>query len=67
MNNMITIDGYAITYDVNKNKINILLPETLATATDTVGQFVDRRTSVSNEELILILSLVKYIFSKDNF
>lgn len=59
---MITSDGYLIYQEINKNRLVICLPQTLATLTSTVGQLSDRRKSLSVEEEAAILAIVKEFY-----
>lgn len=61
---MLTSDGYCLTYYKNKNQIVISLPHTYETATNTYEQVVDRRTDVTETELLVLLEIVRLIFHK---
>ena len=58
---MITIDGYSISYNKSNNMITILLPQTLATLTNTTAMVVNRKTDFTDAELETILFTVKAI------
>lgn len=53
---MININGYTIQDYPNQNKIVIGLPQTLETATSTVGGVVTRKKELTQEELVQILT-----------
>lgn len=61
---MIVSDGYSLMYDEKHNRIVIGLPQTMETATNTIGQIVDRRTDVSETDLIVLLNIAQLIFYK---
>lgn len=58
---MIKIGNYWLSY-AGHNHITIGLPPTVETARDTVTPIEDRRTFVTNEELVQVLELVMAIF-----
>lgn len=62
---MIVSDGYSLMYDEKHNRIIISIPPTMATATDTVTPIADRRTDVSETDLIVLLNIAQLIFCKD--
>ena len=61
---MIINDGYSLMYDKKHNRIVIGIPLTMETATDTVTPIADRRTDVSEMDLIVLLSVAQRIFRK---
>ena len=61
---MIINDGYSLMYDKKHNQIVIGIPPTIETATDTVTPIADRRTDVSEMDLIVLLSTTQLIFHK---
>jgi hypothetical protein len=60
---MIVSDGYSLMYDENHNRIVIGLPQTWKTLTNTFDPVVDRRTDVSETDLIVLLNIVQLIFN----
>ena len=61
---MIINDGYSLMYDKKYNRIIIGIPPTIETATDTATPIADRRTDVSEMDLIVLLSTTQLIFHK---
>lgn len=61
---MIVSDGYSLMYDEKHNRIVIGLPQTMETATNTIGQIVDRRTDVTETDLMVLLNCTILIFHK---
>lgn len=61
---MIVSDGYSLMYDKKHNRIVIGIPSTMETATDTVTPIADRRTDVSETDLIILLNIAQLIFHK---
>lgn len=61
---MIVSDGYSLMYDENHNRIVIGLPQTWKTLTNTFDPVVDRRTDVSETDLIVLLNIAQLIFHK---
>lgn len=61
---MIASDGYSLMYDERRNSILIGLPQTMETATNTIGQIADRRTDVTETDLMVLLNIVQVIFHK---
>jgi len=59
-----TNDGYSIEYSKRRNRIVIGLPQTLMTATSTVGPIINRKTDLSDHELACILGAVIWIFKE---
>ena len=62
---MIVCDGYSLMYDENHNRIVIGLPQTWKTITNTFEPIVDRRTDVTETDLIVLLSTAQLIFHKE--
>ena len=56
---MIVSDGYSIEYYSKRNQIEIQLPQTIRTLTNTTSMVVNRKLDFTNEELMIILSVVK--------
>ena len=56
---MIVSEGYSIEQFPKQNQIVIKLPQTYLTATNTVSSIENRRTVLSENELVSILSLTK--------
>ena len=61
---MIVGDGYCLSYDKNKNRIVILLPQTMQTATNTMDAITDRKIDINESEQSLILNVVKAVFER---
>lgn len=61
---MIVSDGYSIEYYPRRNTIEIVLPQTRATLTNTVSMVTNRRTDINEVELSAILAAVKAIFER---
>lgn len=61
---MIVSDGYSLMYDEKHNRITINIPPTIETATDTATPIADRRTDVSETDLIVLLNIAQLIFHK---
>ncbi len=61
---MIISDGYSLMYDEKYNRIVINIPPTMATATDTATPIADRRTDVSETDLMVLLNIAQLIFHK---
>ena len=59
---VITAGEYSLTFDL-RNRITITLPQTIETVRDTVTPIEDRRTDVTEEELVQVLGLVMAIFN----
>lgn len=55
---MVIIDDYRIVYYKNENLIEIGLPQTMETATNTVENVSRRKVHITNDELRAILVLV---------
>ena len=62
---LITDDGYGLVYYKNRNLIEIYLPQTPYTATNTITDPVDRKIDLSDSELNLLLQLARKICRKD--
>lgn len=61
---MVIVDGYSIEYYVKSNRIEITLPQTMRTLTNTVSMVSNRRTDITNEELGAILVVVKTMLER---
>lgn len=61
-----TKDGYSITPEPQRNRIVINLPQTVATATNTMWPTEDRKSELSDSELALILQMVRSLFKEEN-
>lgn len=61
----LNIDGYSIEYIPNQNRIVIYLPQTYATVTNTVSPVEDRKTELSENDLVILLQMVRYMFKGD--
>ena len=61
---MIVSDGYYLNYDKNKNRIVILLPQTMETLTNTIDAVTDRKIDINASEQSLILNVVKAVFER---
>ena len=61
---MIVSDGYCLNYDKDKNRIVILLPQTMQTATNTMNAVTDRKIDINDSEQSLILNVVKAVFER---
>jgi hypothetical protein len=57
----ISSDGYGIMYERKHNRIVINLPPTTQTVTNTVEQIAERKVDLTDEDLILLLEMSKYI------
>jgi hypothetical protein len=63
---MIVSDGYSLSYERNKNRIVIYLPQTEETMTNTLTLPV-KRQGRSEEALSILLMITKQLFEvKDN-
>ena len=58
---MIVSDGYTIEYYKNRNQIIIGLPQTMQTATNTISMVTNRKVDLTDEDQLIILSMVKYV------
>lgn len=64
---MIVSDGYSIYLNTQRSQIVIVLPQTLQTLTSTVDDTTNMRTympNITDEEMTLVLMLVKYIMER---
>lgn len=61
---MIYSDGYSLTYYPNRNTIEIVMPQTMTTLTNTVSMVSNRKTVLTEAEEIAILSVVKAIVER---
>lgn len=58
---MIVSDGYSAEYYPQSNQIVITMPQTFKTITNTVQMLTNRKMDITDDDLALIMSLVKYI------
>ena len=58
---MVYSDGYSLTYFPKRNTIEIILPQTMTTLTNTVAMVSNRKTVLTDGEAVAILSVVKAI------
>ena len=58
---MIVSDGYSAEYYPQSNQIVITLPQTVKTINNTIQMVTDRKMDITDDDLALIMSLVKYI------
>lgn len=61
---MIYSDGYSLTYFPKRNTIEIVMPQTMTTLTNTVAMVSNRKTVLTESEEIAILSVVKAIMER---
>ena len=61
---MIYSDGYFLTYFPKRNTIEIVMPQTMTTLTNTVAMVSNRKTVLTEEEEAVILSAVKTIVER---
>ena len=61
---MITVDGYYLIYDKCKNRIVIILPQTMETVTNTRDAVKDRKIDITADEQSCILNVVKAVFER---
>lgn len=61
---MIVSDGYSLTYEKDKNRIVILLPQTMKTLCNTVDTVTDRKMDLNGSEQSLILNVVKAVMER---
>lgn len=59
---MLVLDDYCLSYDKERNKITITLPQTWKTMLNTVDELRIRRVDVKEEDLFAVLLAAKYIF-----
>lgn len=58
---MIVSKGYSVRYVPKDNQIIITLPQTFKTINNTIQMVTDRKMDITDDDLGLIMSLVKYI------
>lgn len=63
---MITNSGYGIEYFPKANRIEIYLPQTMTTISNTVSMISNRKLSMTDEEMAAILSVVKAIMEVEH-
>ena len=61
---MICSDGYSLTYFPKRNTIEIVMPQTMTTLTNTVAMVSNRKTVLTEGEEAVILSVVKAIVER---
>ena len=61
---LVSPDGYTIEEESNKNRLVIHMPSTLETVQSTTDTINDRRSSLSDEDLFVILQIVRYMYKK---
>lgn len=61
---MIVIDGYAIEEYPKQNKILIGLPQTMDNITSTNIPIGSRRKKLDDEELAMVLAIVRQLYTK---
>ncbi len=61
---MIYSDGYSLTYFPKRNAIEIVMPQTMATLTNSVAMVSNRKTVLTEAEETVILSVVKAIVER---
>ena len=61
---MIYSDGYFLTYFPKRNTIEIVMPQTMTTLTNTIAMVSNRKTVLTVEEEAVILSAVKTIVER---
>ena len=61
---MIYGDGYSLTYFPQRNTIEIVMPQTMTTLTNTAAMVSNRKTVLTKEEEAVILSVVKAIVER---
>ena len=61
---MIYSDGYSLTYFPKRNTIEIVMPQTMTTLTNTVEMVSNRKTILTIGEEAAILSVVKAIVER---
>ena len=59
-------DGYSLTYFPKRNTIEIVMPQTMTTLTNTVAMVSNRKTVLTEAEEIAILSVVKALVERRN-
>lgn len=63
---MLMSKGYYIEYHRDENQIVIGLPQTMESLTNTVEPVSNRKADIFANDLALILSVVQYMFERDN-
>lgn len=63
---MLILDGYSLTYDVERNHIVIGLPQTYKTFTNSMEPVADRRVDVDESELAELLLMAMRIFGRES-
>ena len=58
---MIICEGYSVKYVPKDNQIIITLPQTFKTINNTIQMINDRKMDITDDDLALIITLVKYI------
>ena len=58
---MIICDGYSAEYYPHSNQIVITMPQTFKTINNTMQIVTDRKMDITDDDLALIITLVKYI------
>ena len=61
---MIYSDGYSLTYFPKRNTIEIVMPQTMTTLTNTAAMVSNRKTVLTEAEEAAILSIVKAIVER---
>ena len=61
---MIVSDGYTIEYYPKSNRIEIVMPQTVTTITNTVAMISNRRMDITELELTAILVVVKAMLER---
>ena len=61
---MIYSDGYSLTYFSKRNTIEIVMPQTMTTLTNTATMVSNRKTVLTEAEEIAIISIVKAIVER---
>ena len=61
---MIHSEGYSLTYFPQRNTIEIVMPQTMTTFTNTVAMVSNRKTVLTEGEEAVILSVVKAIVER---
>lgn len=61
---MILSDGYSLTYYPKRNTIEIVMPQTITTLTNTVTMISNRKTTLTETEEQLILLFVRAIVER---
>lgn len=62
---MIISDGYTIEYFKSGNRIEIQLPQTWSTISNTVSMISNRKLDITDSELSIILAVVKTIMERE--